>query len=71
MKKLSTNSSFLVKNNANPSKIWYNLIGIKIFVLNKKYGGVCMNNYTTNSYEMKREIVNFSKKIVTIHSPKN
>ena len=22
-----------------------------------------MNNYTTNSYEMKREIVNFSKKI--------
>lgn len=27
-----------------------------------------MNNNTTNTYEMKREIVKFSKKNVTIHS---
>ncbi len=29
-----------------------------------------MNNFTTNTYEMKREIVNFSKKIVTIQTMK-
>ena len=29
-----------------------------------------MNNSTTDTYEMKREILNFSKKIVTIHSRK-
>ena len=27
-----------------------------------------MFNYTMGTYEMKREIVNFSKRIVTIHS---
>ena len=27
-----------------------------------------MNNYTINTYEMKRDIVNFSKKIVTIQT---
>ena len=27
-----------------------------------------MNNFTTNTYEMKREILNFSKKVVTVQS---
>lgn len=29
----------------------------------QKYGGVYMNNFTTNCYEMKREIANLSKKL--------
>ena len=27
-----------------------------------------MDNFTTNNYEMKRDIINFSKKIVTIQT---
>ena len=32
-------------------------------LLNKNIGGIYMNNYTIDLYELKREIVNFSKKI--------
>lgn len=52
----------MLKSNEKPFKIWYNLIATKNYSKQKKKGFI-MNNYTANTYEIKRGNINFSKKI--------
>ena len=52
-----------MKIKKNTSFVWYNLVDKIKILLNKKLEVFSMNNFTTNTYEMKREIVKFSKKI--------
>src|SRR5690554_3633897 len=49
-------------NNEKATKIWYNLVERKNHT-NQILGGLSMNHYTTDVYEVKRENILFSKKL--------